>query len=73
VFIKKDKVDIKVLELPTPEAKVGQRLKDAIKFNLEFHINKNKMLKHAAILGTTLLVSRSSVRYERRYRWRRKK
>ncbi len=71
VFVKKDGVEIKVIELPTPEAKVSQRLKDAIKFNVEFHINKNKMLKQAVVLGPTLLLSRST-RYERRYRWLRK-
>jgi len=72
VFIKKDEANINVMELPTPEAKVRQRLKDAIKFNLEFHLNKNKMLKQAGILGTTLLLSRTA-RYEERRRWLRKK
>jgi Icc-related predicted phosphoesterase len=72
VFIKKDTVNIKVIELPTPEAKVSQRLKDGIRFNLEFHLNRNKMLKHVGILGTTLLLSRTA-RYEKRYRWRRRK
>jgi Icc protein len=67
VFVKKEGVDIQVRELPTPEAKISQRLKDAIKFNVEFHVHKNRMLKHITILGTTLLLSRSA----RSEHWRR--
>jgi hypothetical protein len=72
VFMNKDDVHIKVIELPTPEAKVSQRLKDAIRFNLEFHLNKNKMLKQVGILGTTLLLSRIA-QHKKSLRWRRKK
>jgi hypothetical protein len=72
VFINKDDVHIKVIELPTPEAKVSQRLKDAIRFNLEFHLNKNKMLKQVGTLGTTLLLTRTA-QQKKPLRWRRKK
>jgi hypothetical protein len=72
VFVKKGGVDIQVRELPTPEAKISQRLKDALKFNLEFHLYKNKMFKHVAIIGTTLLLTRS-VRYGNRRRWLRRR
>lgn len=72
VFVKKAGVEFEVLELPTPDAKISQRLKDAIKFNVEFHLNKTKRLRQAVLLGTTLLLSRT-LRPERRQRWRRKK
>jgi 3',5'-cyclic-AMP phosphodiesterase len=70
VIVKKDDVEMKVIELPTPDARVGQRLKDALKFNLEFHLNKTKRLRQAVTLGTALLLSRSA-RLTRPYRRRR--
>lgn len=66
VFVKSDGVDVRVMPLPTPEAKMSQRLKDVIKFNLEYHITKNKRLKNVAILGSTLLLSRDTIRREHR-------
>jgi hypothetical protein len=71
VFVRKDGVDVRVNKLPTPEGKVSQRLKDAIKFNLEYHITKNKRLRQAAILGTTLLLSRRVAYWDHRLRRRR--
>lgn len=65
VFVKKNGVDIQVIQLPTPEAKVSQRLKDAIKFSLKYHLAKNKKLKQVAVLGTTLLLSRSATSKKR--------
>lgn len=66
VGVKKDGVDVRIMQLPTPEAKMSQRLKDAIKFNLEYHITRNKRLKQVAILGSTLLLSRDAVHREHR-------
>ena len=66
VFVKKDGVDIRVMNLPTPEAKMSQRLKDVIKFNLEYHLTRNKRLKQVAILGTTLLLSRDTIHRKHR-------
>jgi 3',5'-cyclic-AMP phosphodiesterase len=59
VFVKREGVELRIVELPTPEGKIGQRLKDAIRFNLDFYMHRNKMLKQALLLGTTLLVNRS--------------
>lgn len=54
VFVRKDTVRFNVVPLPTPEAKLSQRLKDGIRFNVEFHLTRNKVLKQAASWGTTL-------------------
>ncbi len=70
VFVNKERVDVRMVKLPTPEANMTQRLKEAIKFNLEYHLAKNKRLKQAAILGTTFLLSSSTIRHERRLRRR---
>lgn len=59
IFIRKEDVEIQVMPLPTPQATVSQRLKDAIKFNVEFHLTRNRALKHTLMSGTTLLMSRS--------------
>ncbi len=72
VFVKKNDIDIRVVQLPTPEAKVSRRLKDAIKFTLEHHLTKNKKLKHVSILGAALLLSRST-RPKKHFLRRRKK
>lgn len=64
VFVKKDGVEVNIIQLPTPEAKMSQRLKDVIKFNLEYHITRNKHFRQVALLGTTLLLSRSTLRRE---------
>jgi len=71
VFVKKDEVDVQVVKLPTPDAKVSQRLKDVIKLNVDHHIMKNRHLRQAAVLGTTLLLSRSTS--SRRFRLRGRK
>ncbi len=49
VFVKKSGVDIQVIQLPTPEAKFSQRLKDVIKFNVDYHISNNRKLKQAVL------------------------
>ncbi|GAK61736.1 metallophosphoesterase [Candidatus Vecturithrix granuli] len=68
VFVKKDGVEVRIIPLPTPEAKMSQRLKDVIKFNLEYHLTRNKHFKQVALLGTTLLLSRNILRRESRLR-----
>lgn len=70
VIVNKEGIDVRMIELPTPEAKMGQRLKDAVKFNVEYHITNNRRLKQATLLGTALLLSRSTS--SRRSRLRRK-
>ncbi len=71
VFVKKDGVDVKVVPLPTPEAKMSQRLKDVIKFNVEYHIIKNKRFKLATGLGASRFISRSTS--SKRFRLRRRR
>ncbi|MCP4403917.1 MAG: hypothetical protein GY801_42255 [bacterium] len=71
VFIKKGGVDVQTIKLPTPDAKVSQRLKDVIKFNVEHHIMKNRHFRQATVLGTALLLSRSTS--SRRFRLRRRR
>ena len=71
VFVKKDAVDVQVIKLPTPDAKVSQRLKDVIKLNVEHHIMKNRHFRQAAVLGTSLLLSRSTS--SRRFRFRQRR
>lgn len=46
VFVHKEGVELKVVQLPTPEAKVSQRLKDAIKFNVDFHLQRRRKMRH---------------------------
>ncbi|MBD3307360.1 hypothetical protein GF339_13060 [candidate division KSB3 bacterium] len=65
VFVRKRGVELQVIPLPTPEAKVSQRLKDAIKLNLEHHLATNRRLKHAATLGTTSLAHRTPAERKR--------
>lgn len=71
VFVTRDGVDVRVIELPTPAANVSQRLKDAIRFNVEFHLQHNKVLKQAMLLRTSLLVRRS-IQHRARERWLRR-
>jgi hypothetical protein len=71
VFVKKDGLDVQIIKLPTPDAKVSQRLKDVIKLNIEHHIMKNRHFRQAAVLGTALLISRSTS--SRRFRLRRRR
>ncbi len=60
VFVKKNGVDVKVIPLPTPEAKMSQRLKDVIKFNVEYHITKKKHFKFTNGLGASKRINRST-------------
>lgn len=68
VFVRSGEVDVNILSLPTPEAKVGQRLKDAIKFNLEFHLQRSKMFKQALGPGIAFRPN-DSVQQTKRRRW----
>jgi hypothetical protein len=49
VFVREDGVEFKAVQLPTPEAKVSQRLKDAIKFNVDFHLQRSKIFRQTGI------------------------
>ncbi len=60
VFVKQDGVEIQVRELPTPEANISQRLKDAIRFNVEHHITNNRRLKQAIHTGNKFIAARSA-------------
>jgi hypothetical protein len=72
VFVKKHGIDVRMIELPTPEAKMSQRIKDAVKFNWQHHITNNKRLKQAMIPGTALPLSRSASSNSYRLRRRRR-
>ena len=71
VFVNKDAVDVQVIKLPTPDAKVSQRLKDLIKINVDHHIMNNRRFRKAAVLGSTFLRKRSTS--PGRFRLRRRK
>jgi hypothetical protein len=43
VHVNRHEVDVRVVHLPTPEAKVSQRVKDAISFNVQYHFQRKKM------------------------------
>ncbi len=45
VSVRKQTVDIQVVPLPTPEAKVSQRVKDVISFNVQYHFHQRKMFR----------------------------
>jgi predicted phosphodiesterase len=45
VFVKKTGIHVEVIDLPTPEAKLRERLKEGIKFNVEFHLKKKRQRK----------------------------
>lgn len=66
VFVKKEGLDMRMIQLPTPEAKVSQRIKDVLRFNWEYHVARNRHVKQLAMLGAALLlVSRRAARHRR--------
>ncbi|GAK50535.1 metallophosphoesterase [Candidatus Moduliflexus flocculans] len=71
VFVKRDGVDIRMVQLPTPEAKVSQRIKDVLKFNWDHHIGRNKHIQQMLLLWTALNLGQSAVERRER-RWRRR-
>lgn len=47
VSVRRQDVDVRVVQLPTPEAKVSQRVKDAISFNVQYHFHRRKMFRRS--------------------------
>ena len=70
VFVKRDGIDIRMVQLPTPEAKVSQRIKDVLKFNWDHHVGRNKHVQQMLLLWTALNISRSAAS-RREQHWRR--
>ncbi len=70
VFVKRDGVDVRMVELPTPEAKVSQRIKDVLKFNWDHHVGHNKHIQQMLLLWTALNASRASASRRERHRRR---
>jgi hypothetical protein len=48
IFVRQDGIEIKKVHLPTPEANVGQRLKDAIALNVHCYFHHTKMFQQAS-------------------------
>jgi hypothetical protein len=48
IFVRNDGIEIKKIQLPTPEANVGQRLKDAIALNVRYYFHRTKMFQQAS-------------------------
>lgn len=63
VSVRKTEIHAEVIKLPTPEAKLKERLKEGIKFNLDFHLKKKRQTripeqkKYSQWLGFTLMIA----------------